>query len=86
LLGQDYRIMEFLKQRLESHSKFTEKLLRTFSKMKYKDAKATSALVPRQKSRSKYFPHYGENAAARNFKHAQNATHGLYFADTIKFN
>ena len=79
MLGQDYRIMEFLKPRLESHSKLTETLIRTFSKMKYKDAKATAMLIPRAKSRSRYFPHYGEQAAKRNFRHAQNVTHGLYF-------
>ena len=87
MLGQDYRIMEFLKPRLESHSKLTETLLRTFSKMKYKDAKATAMLIPRAKSRSKYEPHYGEQAAKRNFRHAQKVTHGLYFWDNeIRFN
>ena len=87
MLGQDYRIMEFLKPRLESHSKLTETLLRTFSKMKYKDAKATAMLTPRAKSRSKYEVHYSEQAAARNFQHAQNVTHGLYFWNNeIRFN
>lgn len=80
MLGQDYRIKEiFESKRNMSVTAFTRQLLGIFPKMKLREARAIAMGTPRIKARSKYDPHYGEQAAKRNFRHAQNVTHGLYF-------